>query len=280
MQQLSPTTQYNKFRDFSDLYIVSCGTEGMNPEHSFGPLVFNDYVFQYVVYGAGKYKIGNNVYDLHRGDLFFIPKGSSVYYESNSSTPYSYFWVVFNGAMAEKLLALTPLSQNTPVVFYNDDSIAFIMDKIVNDIAVKTQSAAINATGELYKLFPLLAKKCTLKEIQRNQDRSRYVYEAMFYIHDYYYKPLTIDDIAKHVGLNRSYFSTLFKKQCSATPLEYLISIRMKEACRLLKETDYPVSEIAAIVGFESAVNFYIRFKQKLGISPKEYRKTEKNKQK
>ena len=280
MQQLSPTTQYNKFRDFSDLHIISCGREGMNPQHSFGPVVFNDYVLQYVVYGYGKFKINDNVYDLQRGDLFLIPKGVSVSYESSPSSPYSYFWVVFNGKMAEKLLALTPLSESTPVVFYNNDAIAFAMDKIVTDIASRTQAAAINATGELYKLFPLLAKKCTLKEIQRNQDRSRYVYESMFYIHDYYYRPLTVDNIAKHVGLNRSYFSTLFKKQCNATPLEYLISTRIKEGCKLLKETAYPISEIATMVGFESAVNFYIRFKQKVGITPKEYRKREQNKQK
>lgn len=184
MQQLKPSTSYNNYKDFPDLYIVSVGREGENPKHSFGPVVFHSYAFQYLVYGQGKYTVDGKTYDIRRGDMMLIPKDCVVKYEADPENPYSYFWVCFDGNMADKLLDLTALSLSTPVVSYNNDSLAFSMDNIVRNVHLNNMPASVAATGELYKLFSLLAKKCTACEQSTNNVRSEYILESMLYMHE------------------------------------------------------------------------------------------------
>lgn len=272
MQQLKPSTSYNNYKDFPDLYIVSVGREGENPKHSFGPVVFHSYAFQYLVYGQGKYTVDGKTYDIRRGDMMLIPKDCVVKYEADPENPYSYFWVCFDGDMADKLLDLTALSLNTPVVSYNNDSLAFSMDNIVKNVHLNNMPASVAATGELYKLFSLLAKKCTACEQSTNNVRSEYILESMLYMHENFARAITIDEVARHVGLNRTYFSTQFKKQVTATPIDYLNAYRIGEAVKMLKETNLSISEIGKRTGFENPVSFYLGFKKRIGCSPKEYR--------
>jgi transcriptional regulator GlxA family with amidase domain len=57
------------------------------------------------------------------------------------------------------------------------------------------------------------------------------------------------------------------------SPQEYLMQVRMKHACDLLKETDLPIKMIASSVGYENALTFSKIFKHKEGVSPLDYRK-------
>ena len=56
------------------------------------------------------------------------------------------------------------------------------------------------------------------------------------------------------------------------SPKEYLTEYRIKQACRLLKETDLSISAIAYSVGFENNLYFSKAFKKQKGLSPSEYR--------
>ena len=69
-------------------------------------------------------------------------------------------------------------------------------------------------------------------------------------------------------------FSRLFKKQTGYTFTEYLTSCRIDLACRLLKETELKVSDIAAESGFSDRTKFYKVFSEKMGMTPKHYRKS------
>lgn len=276
--QLNSCTHYNTIKEYSDLYIVSCGREGKNPEHSFGPIFFENPVLQYMTYGKGSYTISGKTYPLKKGDMFFIPKDKLVYYESDKQEPYSYYWLVLGGKNTEKLLSAAKINEANPVIPYNDENISFAMDNIIYDVKLKSTAGAVSALGNVYKLFSLLIKNKTLEYGEQTAEKVNYVTEAMFYIHDNYYKNITVETISEHLGLNRTYFSTLFKKQANTTPVDYLISYRISEATKLLRETDLSVNEIAVKTGFESAVNFYMRFKQRIGIPPKDYRKSVRGK--
>ena len=69
---------------------------------------------------------------------------------------------------------------------------------------------------------------------------------------------------------NRS--AAVFKRQYGMTPLEYLNRLRAERAKRLLAETDMPIVDLAADVGFAGLSAFYHFFKKQTGTTPKEYR--------
>lgn len=87
-----------------------------------------------------------------------------------------------------------------------------------------------------------------------------------------YSKDLTAEEMAEIAGMSYSYFSRFFKNTMGHTFSEYLNSVRIRAAERLLLETDIPIADIAAAVGFSNTSYFIVQFKRQLHITPKKYR--------
>src|SRR5690606_25050343 len=84
--------------------------------------------------------------------------------------------------------------------------------------------------------------------------------------------PVTLDETARHVGLSASHFAHLFKKYMTVSFTDWLRRRRMREAMRLLRETDINVREIAQRVGFDNPSYFHRQFKREIGVSPLQFR--------
>ncbi len=95
---------------------------------------------------------------------------------------------------------------------------------------------------------------------------------ALRYIEGHYRENISLGQVAKYVGLNPTYFSTLFKQEMGINFSQYLTKKRIDEACRLLLETNMSLVAVAAELGFDNQSYFSRIFKQQLGVSPKLYR--------
>lgn len=92
------------------------------------------------------------------------------------------------------------------------------------------------------------------------------------YIRENYYKPISLEKIAKIARMSPFAFSRYFKKNCGAGFVEYLNRVRTNKACYLLRETQYQIQDIAMECGFASISNFNKQFRKTEGISPRDYR--------
>lgn len=90
-----------------------------------------------------------------------------------------------------------------------------------------------------------------------------------------YSEALNTQDIADIIGVQRSYFSTLFKAQTGLSPYRYFMQLRIRKACILLETSDMSVADIAEAVGL-NAQNFSRTFKREIGVTPREYRNNKK----
>jgi AraC-like DNA-binding protein len=100
------------------------------------------------------------------------------------------------------------------------------------------------------------------------------VSEIVHYINENYMEDLSLEYLSKYFYISHSHLSRIFKGATGFTFVEYLNSIRIKEALRLLKGTDYKVTKVAEISGFKSISHFGRVFKEVTGKSPLQYRKT------
>lgn len=82
-----------------------------------------------------------------------------------------------------------------------------------------------------------------------------------------------LEEIAKYVGLNASYFSALFKKETGKNFLSYLTEIRINHAKELLRITNDTMSSIAEKVGYADARYFSQCFEKMVGMKPSLFRK-------
>ncbi len=96
--------------------------------------------------------------------------------------------------------------------------------------------------------------------------------EAKAFIDQHLSEDITLEEVAKRVGLARTYFSALFKKMTGETFVHYRIKKRMEEARRLLAVPTLTITDIAVKVGYEDYPHFTKTFKNFVGVSPSEYR--------
>ena len=99
------------------------------------------------------------------------------------------------------------------------------------------------------------------------------VEKAVRYIEENFQQELSLEDVAQQVYLSPCYFSRLFKQVKGWSFSEYLTQVRMEEARRLLINTDFQISEIAARVGYRDARYFSQVFKRNEGCTPISYRR-------
>lgn len=118
----------------------------------------------------------------------------------------------------------------------------------------------------LWELFTLILENSGESEVD-------YVQYALDCIHSEYVESITVEIIASRLGLNRSYFSTLFKSKMGVSPKRYLLEYRMRMAAALLTKERQPVAVTANSVGYTDIFNFSKMFKQYYGLSPTEYAK-------
>lgn len=87
---------------------------------------------------------------------------------------------------------------------------------------------------------------------------------------------ITREELASHVYLNPAYLSRMFKKETGLSLSDAIIQERIHEARRMLEETEYKISDIAANVGYASLGSFSNLFKRVVGVTPQQYRAKKK----
>lgn len=85
-----------------------------------------------------------------------------------------------------------------------------------------------------------------------------------------------IDEMTKMLNLSTSHFQHMYKKLFGISVINDVISSRISHSKKLLTGTNFPIKKIAALCGYEYDVYYMRQFKRRTGITPKEYRRIER----
>ena len=240
--------------------IIDKNYEGINPmmfgyeicekSHSYGPATRMHWLFHFVVSGKGIFQINDQRYALSSGMMFVIPPFAETYYEADSEDPWEYIWVGFTG---------TPPLQLRPCYEIPEAMRIFQHMKASRDL---NNGKTEFILAQLWALFALL--------MEENRTKGDPVDTALHLIHSQYMIPLTVQQLADMVCLERTYFSNLFSKRTGLSPQQYLIAYRMQQAKTFLS-MGYSVTTTAISVGYTDIYTFSKMFKQRFGQSPSRY---------
>jgi AraC-like DNA-binding protein len=103
-------------------------------------------------------------------------------------------------------------------------------------------------------------------------EAARKIEQSIAFMTRHFNQPLHVARLAKAAHISPSHFFVLFKRWTGFSPIDYLIRLRMREACRLLGSTALSVKEIAAEMGYEDPFYFSRVFKAVHGLAPTDYR--------
>lgn len=99
--------------------------------------------------------------------------------------------------------------------------------------------------------------------------------QVLDYINAYLDRDLSLKELATVVQMSPHYFSQLFKSTTGITPHQYVIRCRIEQAKNLMRQNRLSIAEIATQVGFVDQSHFHRYFKRLVGVTPKNYQKTE-----
>ncbi|CAM3826632.1 response regulator [Cohnella lubricantis] len=109
-------------------------------------------------------------------------------------------------------------------------------------------------------------------EWRRKQKNNRTIEKAIEYIRSHYAEDISLEDLARHVGMSGSYFSSFFKQETGDNFVEYLTRLRIDKAKTLMMDADLRLYEISQLVGYQDVKYFSRLFKRHVGATPAEYR--------
>ncbi|HBF38910.1 MAG TPA: AraC family transcriptional regulator [Firmicutes bacterium] len=96
------------------------------------------------------------------------------------------------------------------------------------------------------------------------------IYQAVKYMKDHYMQPISINQISSELKMSEAKFCQYFKKITGVAPKEYLTNLKLSKAKDMIKFTN--VTEVALDLGYENISHFIALFKNKYGITPKQYK--------
>lgn len=253
----------------SSLTLFLCGWENCHPGHRFGPAIRPHYLFHYILRGKGKFYAGDRCYCLTEKQGFLIFPGESTYYVADDEDPWDYCWVAFDGYEAKSILNHCNLSKENPIFTDNCDG---IVKQELMKLVQLFESAQFNEYDVMGHLYLVFSKMQQEKKEQTKVCDKNYSDRAIEFIRLNYSYDIKIEDIAKNIGIHRTYLYKIFMKVYNVSPQQYLIQFRLHVACKLLESSNISITEVSYSCGFKDTPAFYKHFKCHYGITPTAYR--------
>lgn len=258
------------------LQLFFCGKSSCQPTHSVSTHVRQNPLLHFITKGKGLFSMGGHIYQLHACQGFFIPPNTPVYYQAASDEPWEYFWIGIDGEGAEQYLSHLGLTFHAPIFEFTQEKVFTDLLEQMLSISPDSFENRLKLQGLLFLFLSHAATYCSPISGNTAQGTGGHVERAIAFIQENYQHPITIESIAEHVSLNRSYLSALFHKQLGQTIQHYLMNYRISRAAELLVLTEDSVQSIAYSCGYNDPLTFSKAFKRQKGLPPLAYRQQER----
>lgn len=212
--------------------------------------------------------------------------------------PYSVQMYTGDTALSEKLARYTVektleelLQKYEPVYVFTDrfqNTVALIdcCGKASVEIMMRCRSEMERMMGVKCEIA---AERCTERDfvekydairnrLQRESEYRPVIKDAQKYImRSYMESELDLTSVAEAIGSSPSYLSRLMKQQLGMSFKDFLTTLRIQKACGLMKDKTISISEVSELVGYSNQHYFSTAFKNAMGMTPSEYKKSLEN---
>lgn len=229
----------------------------------------------YCLDGAGTLDLSQSKHQITRGTFALLRPFEFHAYEADDRQPWSYYWIHFNGTMAQQYYeVLTSGGKNTCIAVDSDQRFVEAFEKILNlfhegpayKILVQAAAAMHQLLGDLYGLV------CKTGGIQ--EPPSARIERTVMMMRDNLGMHVSIHELAAIANMSHAYYTQQFRKHTGESPRSHFNKMRIAKACEYLEKTGNKVESIAHLVGYEDSFYFCRLFKRITGQTPTMYRQS------
>lgn len=219
--------------------------------------------------------IRGNTFEVRSGDMFFINRNEPWCIYPDRETQLEYYWIAFHADYAPEIREILGFSEAEPCRAAKfAQRVEWIFDSLLE---------AKSATPEVYftalsSLMQILSAEFSKIETSVSTVHHKELAENAKQIIDLNFKnpDFSVNYAARMLYISHTQMSRVFKEVIGIPPVSYLVDMRLNYAAEILKEKSMPVKELCEASGFSDVSHFMKKFKQKFGLTVREYRKQQK----
>lgn len=269
-----------------------------NGEHPFNYHSHQDYEIYFFHGGECRYLIHNQIYDLEPGDIIVMdgltlhkPNVKPTREYVRSVIQFSPVWIKnLLMEMGSMYLLETFQTLHNCLIRTNENEESKELERVFNRLANLYRTAGKPTLHDETEMKILLLHALTIVhrlgrmssiEIpNQKEDKTLHAENIANYLQQHFMKKITLQSVADELNLSRSYVAKVFKTMTGYTIMEFVMECRLTQAKYLLEmEPLKPLKDVAYESGFESPTHFSRYFREKAGITAKEYRNMRLNPQ-
>ncbi|MFC5681718.1 AraC family transcriptional regulator [Flavobacterium sp. MAHUQ-51] len=238
----------------------------------------------YIVEGRGTLIIGDSINDFKEDDIFVIGENIPHVFRtdrnySSSSKMLTLFFT--KNSFGKDFFCLTDMS-NVDDFFKKSEygmKVLSKKEKITLLFLKLGKQNKIQRISSLLKIlnYIIFAKTSPLSSFvnrkKYTEDEGRRMNDVFEYAISSFDKVISLEEVAEKANMTKNAFCRYFKKRTNKTFFQFLIEIRIENACKMLHHNkDISISTISELSGFQDIANFNRKFKELKGISPSQFR--------
>lgn len=213
--------------------------------------------------------IGDIPFTLNKGDGMYIPSDIT-----HGAVPYDceYECAVFSPSVlyaTQRIRAVIKSQILSPVKFSQNA----VIDNIFDSLRNQDDGYEFDVAGSLYRVAHLALSEQSRIATPAN-GKAEKIKPALYYIRKNFNEKISLETLAAECAMSPNYFCKLFRDVTGETPVEYITTYRLEMASEMLL-SGAKVTDVALDCGFNDLSYFIHIFKKNLGISPKQYVKTQ-----
>lgn len=230
------------------------------------------YEIYFLAKGSVRYFIEDRVFDLEEGDVILIPP--HVIHRTATLMNKGSERIVI--AFTNEFIMYPPgdkVFSCFETIYFKKPPVRELIENVEREFIKKDRYSEELIAGYIKEIIVKLKRLTDEKRAEEYSQGNPVVQNAVRYISENYAQELSLSMLAEIFAMSESHFSRQFKMFTGFGVNEYISTLRVKNAEKLLATTKLPVTEIAQNCGFNSSSYFAAVFKKVRGISPGEVRR-------
>ncbi|MDO6603251.1 AraC family transcriptional regulator [Arenibacter palladensis] len=238
-----------------------------------------------IVKGSGSFIVADTINEYKENDILVIGEYVPHVFKSDSNkSDESIMCSLFfkKDSFGKQFFEVTDMAETKQFFKGSEYGLKVLSKKrkITKQFNKLSHQNKIERVATLLKIISLIsnAKTAPLSSFvykkRYTDDEGKRMNDVFEYAMEKFYEPITLEEIADKAHMNKNSFCRYFKKRTNKTFFQFLIEIRIENACKLINSNpDLSISLIAEQCGFGTIANFNRKFKEIKGVTPTNYRR-------
>ena len=235
--------------------------------------VLNDYSLVSITNGGGVFENNHGTYPVESGSVLLLYPDEWHRYKPNDKTGWEEYWISFKGNYPEFLMQKNFPDKTKPIIQIGpNEQLQTLLQDVIKKIDIGILGYQQIVSGITLQILGILNFSHQNSQYKVYNQDEELIRKATFFLNENFSEKIDLQLVAMDLPMGYSRFRKLFKALTGFSPNQYILSLRLEEAKKLLKISTLSINEIAHRCGFESVPHFCKFFHQKNYISASQFR--------